>query len=607
MEWLDATSWREPLWLLVAFQPFALYLLVLLVRLSRRENYADQHLLAWSKISGRNNNLKNSRHGLFLLLAWIGFAISMAGPRTAEKVFSTDPSALTNIMVVFDVSRSMDAHDINPSRLERARVELYNFLERTQDSRIGIVLYAARPHLLSPLTADKNLLRHYISNIETSLLPTRGSKLKDALDYAARYLGKNNQQAILVISDGESTQEKIGHYEKVLSKIKEQDIVIYSLVTGTDNGAPLLSEKSGWLTFENQDVISKAKAGLLKDIALLTNGKYSSLSSSDQEWQELYDNGIARLNPAKQLRKTNADLVIWKEWYPVFLVFASLCFILAYLDTASLERRTSLSLTIGAIFIASGFIINNSFASDNYQQAYQYYLEDDFEKAEKTFSEVETFAGRLGQASAAYQAKHYSKAVILFIQATLKAQTDEQRIHALFNLANSYYQLENYQAAANIYQDVLRYQPGFQPAQTNLSYAQALIRQRKKEQAQIVVSRAGNGPRTAKPTAEMDLARGNLTLGEEADSKPYGFSGSQESLSNLPSADLSSAGLVTRDVERDEDTQWTYQFHSLGEMAAMANTTVSNERVFWQRLFEWEEGFPAPLTEPNNIPGVKPW
>lgn len=607
IELINSISWRQPFWLLVSLQPLCLHLLFLLARSIHRENYAAPHLLAWSKITGRNKSSKHIYKSLFNLLAWTSFAICMAGPRIAEKVISTDPSTFTNIMVVLDVSRSMNAHDIYPTRLERAKLELYDFVEHTQYSRIGIILYAGRPHLLSPLTTDKNLLRHYISTIDSSLLPTRGSNLKEALAYASRHLGKNKQQAILLISDGESAADSFNQYIKLLSRIKKQDIHIYSLVTGTETATPLMSRDSGWLIFKNQDVVSKADTDLLRSIAKFTNGKYSAVDNADQEWQKLYTNGMANLNPRKLSGHKSTELIIWKEWFPWFLLFALFFFILAYLEPTIIIHRSLFSLAIVSGAITSGFFINNSYASDNYQQAFQLYRHGEFEKAEKHFSTIDTFTGRLGQASSAYQAEHYSKAATLFIQATLAAQTDQQRIHALFNLANSYYQLENYQAAANIYQDVLRYKPDFHPAITNLAYAQALIKKYKQEQSETTVSRTGKGPRMAKPAADMDLSGGRLMLGDETDTLPYELSRRQDLSTVQPASDLSSAGLVTQEIETGDDTTWTYQFRSTQDMAAIMASTSSNEREFWQRLFEWEEGFPAPLAEPEDIPGINPW
>ena len=602
----ESLNWREPLWLLLALQPVVIYLLVLLARRLQKDNYAEPHLLPWVKLNNNQAGVRSLLKKLLLVIAWLTFAIAMAGPRIPNKIVSTDQSAYTDIIVLLDVSRSMTAHDIHPSRLERAKLELLDLVQRSQRSRIGIILYAAKAHVLSPLTSDKNLLRHYISKIQSSMLPTRGSNLKGALKFVTEQYANNTQQAILLISDGEDISQGVDDYEEILSNIKQNNISIFSLIAGTDTGAPLLDHESGWLSFENQDIISKANTTLLSEIALRTNGTFSKIADTDADWQLLYDKGIARIKPIANSKQKDSDLIIWTEYYSWFLFIGIFCFIFAHLNLYSVRQPPHSASFVLLVILIPALINTDVVADEQYQQAYNSYLREDYQQAEQLFSRVNNYAGRIGQASAAYQNKDYSRAIMLFIQASLDAKTDEQRVHALFNLANSYYKGEKYQQAANIYQDVLRYQANHPQARTNLSYAQDLAKKQKKSKGDLTTSRGGRGPRTARLASDAEIGKGSLTLGENSDTLPYALSIDQGA-TNRQHSDISSAGLVTQDIDTKEDTSWTYQVRDISELDAITNSISSDEHVFWQRLFEWEENFPAPLAKPVNIQGVKPW
>lgn len=603
---LESLNWREPLWLLLAVQPIVIYLLVLLARRLQKDHYAEPHLLPWVKLNNNKAGTHSFLKRLLLVIAWLAFAIAMAGPRIANKIVSTDESAYTDIIVLLDVSRSMTAHDIHPSRLERAKLELLDLVQRSQRNRIGIILYAAKAHVLSPLTSDKNLLRHYISKIQSSLLPTRGSNLKGALKFIAEKYGNNTQQAILVISDGENVSQNIDDYEDILSNIKQNNIHVFSLIAGTDTGAPLLDHESGWLTFENQDIISKANTSLLSEIALRTNGTFSKINDTDDDWQLLYEKGITRIKPVSVSNQKDSDLIIWTEYYSWFLLLGIFCFTFAHLNVYSIKKPRHAASFVLVVVMITGLSNTDVVADEQYQQAYHSYLQQDYQQAEQQFSQVNNYAGRIGQASAAYQNKDYSRAIMLFIQASLDARTDAQRVHALFNLANSYYQVYKYQQAANIYQDVLRYQPNHLQAKTNLTYARNLAKKQVINKGDITTSHGGRGPRTARLAPDAEIGKGNITLGDESETLPYALSIDQGNATEQPS-DVSAAGLVTQDIETKEDTSWTYQIRNISELDTMINSISSDEYIFWQRLFEWEENFPAPLAEPVHIQGVKPW
>lgn len=608
IELLSSLNYREPLWLLIAIQPGLIYFITYLSRKLRKDNFIEPHLIKWMILDNKHNNsTKQQVKYIFLIVAWICFAIAMAGPRIAEKYYKADNNEQTNIIVLFDVSRSMSARDIHPSRLERAKLELYDFIERVSFSRISLVVYASNPHLLSPLTDDKNILRHYTATISTPLLPTRGSDLKSALQFASTLVDTKttSSNAILLISDGENNDQTITPLIDTLTSLKNRNIPVYSLLSGTTTGTPLIDNESGWLKYNNQDIVTRAQPDLLQEISLFTNGSYSEITEDDNDWHQLYDKGIATL-ARSSLSTENNKLIVWKELNTYPTITALAFFILAFATYKPGSSTNTSSVVILCIF--SFYLLpGESHAESSYQDAYKAYQQQDYQMAGNIFAKLTGYEARIGEANAAYMSMNYKKSIAVYIQATLEAKTDQQRSNALFNLANSYYQLMHYDQAANIYRDVLIYNPGMKQAEVNLAYAMEL---NKKQLSDTIptTSRGGKGPRIAKITPGADITKGNLTLSGDSNDDTESVTHLENNIQQDKTfKQLLSAESVTDDIQLTNDSQWTYEINSPNDIAPLLNQVTLNEPVFWKRLFEWEEGYPAPLSEPQNTQGKLPW
>ncbi|HIQ14828.1 MAG TPA: VWA domain-containing protein, partial [Leucothrix sp.] len=210
MTMLSYLDWRQSLWLLLALQPLLLWLFLRWKNNKATNNFADKHLLPWVQVTQQ----KNFRQKLFsrntaYWLAMALLAIAMAGPRTPLESADSKQASALDIMLVIDVSASMKATDILPSRLQRTAQELHELLTliKRDDVRFGSIVYAARPHLFVPMTNDHNALKFYLKDLNKLVLPTKGSDASAALLMAAKALQKsgnaNQEKAILWITDGD--------------------------------------------------------------------------------------------------------------------------------------------------------------------------------------------------------------------------------------------------------------------------------------------------------------------------------------------------------------------------------------------------------------------
>ncbi|MGD8927084.1 MAG: VWA domain-containing protein, partial [Thioalkalispiraceae bacterium] len=518
-----------------------------------------------------------------------------------------------------DLSLSMSARDINPSRIERTKLELLDLVERLDKTRMGLIVYAAQPHLLIPPTSDKNLLRYYIKLLRTRLLPSEGSSLFQAVHFGIDLFAKQsamdkqkNHRAILLITDGEANlpASKINQQLDLLAaNLKQANIQLYALGIGTLQGAPLLSDTKGWLKFDGHPVVSRLNQNLLTKLANTGNGKYISVKDDDSDWQLLYNQGIGKLAIQSDTQKQN-QRVRWVEYYQGYILLSVFLFFLS-LSRPGNKRLSSTRISTLLLLLLTFIMISpqavHADNKSNYRLGYSKFMDGDYQAARQAFAGVDGYAGRFAEGSMAYQLKQYQQAIPLFIQATLDASTDQQRIQAIFNLANCYFKLQYYPEAERLYQDVLRYQPNNTAAQTNLRIAIALKKQAR-DNEQIVAQRQGKGPRSADAPDNMDITTGKVTLGDTesiSENKPYPHS--QALRPDQSEQALEHSAPASEKIDLYKDKSWTYDISSLSQLKQLNPKITTDEAILWKRLFEFEENYEAAQQQPNVLPGIKPW
>ncbi len=604
-----ALHWREPLWLLLALYPLLMLATTQVVSRWQREHYADTALLPWA-LSRHTKQRRYLRwRQLAHFIAWGCFAMAMAGPRFAEKIYLHDHRHDAEVMMVIDLSQSMSARDLLPNRLQRARLELLDFLQTNNPLRIGITVFAARPHLLSPLTYDKSVIRHYLTALKPALLPTAGSNINAALLFAATQFTQTpaTSRRLLLISDGDSAGLiPPAVLQHTAQQFRQQGIRIYALGVGTPAGQAVVAHL-GSETRHVQTAVTTLQRSTLQQYARLTNGGYADISSDNSDWQQLYDQGMAAVDDTTSKQQASGQKIIWQDVYSFPLVFGLIFFIASLLN---IDRSKSNKKVIAPLILilSLGFIIDTyhpvEASTNTYAQAYQLYQQGKYKQAHQLFAQLSGYLARLGEASSLYQQKDYATARDVYIQAVLVAADDRQRATALFNLANSYYQLREFLQAQQLYTDVLRYQAQFPAANINRLHAQQ--QQRLKEAKQALTYRPGNGPRNARAADKLDVSNSRVSMGHSTPNKQSALPAVKtDAVSSLPL--LEQTELASQQVENDADTDWTYRLNTLSAVRSRQLSLHAETSDVWQRLFEQEEGFPAPVLHPHVLPGVSPW
>ncbi len=600
-------EFREPWWLLLALQPLLISLLISFQYRRQSRAYADPELMPWVEVSAEHyENKHTTLYYLAMQLCWLLLALSMAGPRYPDPLPLPDRANAADIMVVMDVSRSMSATDIRPSRLKRAKTELFQLLQQNSTDRIGIILFAGHAHLLTPLTWDRKALHFYIEGIQSNLLPTEGSNLVEAIRLANQYLQGSERAAIMVLSDGETQNETTLSDELTQTPL-------YIMGMGSETGISIPADDGGWIMHNNSAVRSRLQQASLQKLASASGGRYVKVTDESGMLGKLYQQ-TGRLSD-KPEKEASLDQS-WVELYAWVLLPALLIlFLMSVKWSFRLHRQKLLMITMVLVLsnlVPVDHVHAETLDPGQHQQAFAAYSEKNYQAAMEIYSIHTGYLARMGEGSSAYQLKDYARSITQFTQAFLIANDDNERANALYNLANSFFQVEKYDSALTSFEDVLRYNSQHQAAQANLEFVQAVIDSMAKDPFSKLAraKRAGRGPRSLKAD-ENTRGSGDFSLDDEETKKETSRSAGTDQDPGLLDVIASGEGRVQvadeSIVEQDASVIGPVSVGRLFEARRLVLKSKRDQSVLWKSLFEDEEGFPAPLERPVVESGVLPW
>ena len=230
-----------------------------------------------------------------------------------------------DIIVAVDVSQSMLAADIKPSRLERARHEVSDLLNLLDGDRIGLVAFAGTSFLQCPLTLDYQSAGIFLDALEPDLIPIQGTSISHALRTAIEAFSRveKKSKAIILITDGE---DHGGNLEEVSRLALEEGVKIFVIGIGQETGAPIPSAEPGRGFKKDSSgelVLSKFNEPLLQKIAVQSGGTYVRSVIGDMDLQKIYLEDIKQTVATKELRTSRRKR--WQERFQWMLALALLC------------------------------------------------------------------------------------------------------------------------------------------------------------------------------------------------------------------------------------------------------------------------------------------
>src|SRR5579872_959630 len=196
-----------------------------------------------------------------------------------------------DIMICVDLSKSMDAFDVQPTRLEKVKYEMKRIVEAFNSDRVGVIIFSSEAFMQCPLTYDQNALNLFIETMNTGLVPSSGTDfgppLRMALDKLGNQDGPSSQQkskVIILISDGEDFGE---HTSEIDKEIEDKGIKLFTLGVGTDKGSQIMAGRGYKTDSRGNAIISKLNSSELKSLASKTNGQYFEINENRNDVSRL--------------------------------------------------------------------------------------------------------------------------------------------------------------------------------------------------------------------------------------------------------------------------------------------------------------------------------
>lgn len=432
------------------------------------KRFIDKHLIQ-HLVQGSETRRKSWLRSIVVSLVWFFLVLAIANPRwDYEQVEGFKPNI--NLVILLDVSKSMDARDEKPSRLERAKQEINDIVKKAEAANIGLIAFADQAHIISPVTDDKNAIQYLLPSMSTDLVGVQGSNIKAGLRSADLLLKplEGGINYILVMSDGGF--ENISELPSLGKSVKNGKVITFGF--GGTEGAPIPDAEGKFIVEDGKTVMTK----LEKQNLILLSGLDNFIQSTYLDDDTAKVVGIISKNV--EALKTKTKLYkIWHERFYIPLMLAILLvlpffrrgaifpIVLLLLSTPSFaqdDKPSEKEIEKPQIVAKSKVEMVKDIFKNKDQQAKDLFDERQYMEAEKKFS------GSYNRGVSAYRNGDYEKAERYF------SFDKDMNISSEYNMGNAQLQQMKLEECIKTYQSVLKKDPNFKDAQTNLDICKKL-------------------------------------------------------------------------------------------------------------------------------------
>jgi len=283
-----------------------------------------------------------------VLTALVMVMIALARPQWGSEVREIEQEGL-QVMVALDVSQSMLAEDIKPTRLDRAKLEIADLTQRLDGDEIGLVLFSGASFIQVPLTSDYLTALNYLDNAEPGVISRPGTVIGDAIKTAMAGFDDelNNQKVLVVMTDGEDHETDP---LAMAQQAADAGVLIYTIGFGTPEGEPVpetnqYGEVTGYKRDQNGEVVlSRLDEGTLQGIAQTANGKYYRATADGRELDSL----LGEIDNLQRAQLASRFETTYIERYQIFLVLALAALIISELIPERKKEKRSINITVGS-------------------------------------------------------------------------------------------------------------------------------------------------------------------------------------------------------------------------------------------------------------------
>lgn len=279
-------------------------------------------------------DVSSSRKSLkfWLMIAALALLIVMlARPQMGTKI-SQEKRKGIEVIISLDISNSMRAEDVVPSRLDKSKMLVENMVDNFTNDKVGLVVFAGDAFIQLPITSDYVSAKMFLQNTDPSLIATQGTDLAGAIELSSKSFTQQDKvgRAILIITDGEDHE---GRAIEAAEKARKNGIRVFVLGVGSTKGSPVPDGNGGYMKDNSgQEVISALNEEMCKQVAQAGGGAYIHVDNTSLAQRQLNDE-------LTKLQKGDISSVVYSEYDEQFQAVGILVLILLIIEMLILERK----------------------------------------------------------------------------------------------------------------------------------------------------------------------------------------------------------------------------------------------------------------------------
>ncbi len=322
-------------WLLLIIPVLVLFYAALYYWKKRKQNQFAEPAM-FRLISPDRSWFKPALKFGLILLALTSVSFALVNPKIGTKMETVSREGV-DIVFAIDVSKSMEAEDVAPNRLEKSKQLVTQILNGLGSDRVGIIAYAGSAFPQLPITTDYAAARMFLQSMNTDMVSSQGTAIGEAIELAKTYYNPDDgtSKVLILISDGE---DHIGEVSAIAKEAAAQGIRIFSIGVGTERGGPIPIKRRGvtqnyMKDLSGETVITRMDEQTLREIAAVTNGDYVRGNVTTEVTEKVSDF-------LQNLDKTEFESRQFAEYQSQFQWFLGLAILFLLADIFMLERKT---------------------------------------------------------------------------------------------------------------------------------------------------------------------------------------------------------------------------------------------------------------------------
>ncbi len=460
----------NPSYLIFMMIPAIILFFLIINQKSNLNSIFDENIL--KKLTFDNGYLGKTGRNFMLFSTLILMIIALSRP-VIEKGNVMIKGKKIDLLVALDISKSMQATDIYPNRLEFAKKKLYEFIDSFDEANIAIMAFSSQGFLVSPMTQDSSTLKYLIKNLSLESLSTSGTNLLIPITKTKSFLKDSSQKILIIFTDGGDNEK----FKKEIEMAKDANIHIYIYATATKSGASMQEDGVSIKNKQGNIVISKLNEKI-KTLAITSGGAYIVGGLKDNSVSLLVED----IKKKFKMQDTNSKEV--KEYKEFFYYPLGLSLIFMLFAFSSYPRKIGLSVFV-FIFLAlpKESLEASIFDFKTIDKAHKAYEKKDYKDAIDGYGEVveskKSAASYYDLANALYKDGQYQKALETYD----KVETEDKNLKykKLFNKANSNFALEKYEDALKDYEEAKKIKSE-KDLDANIELTKKMIKKNKKQE-----------------------------------------------------------------------------------------------------------------------------